>query len=117
RRIWRFPFHFGDWTSPDGSAKDWIAKGPWIGTAYLANSYCILVRIAELLGEHEDAARYRELRAQVVGAYRNVFTDGAGTLTKKEFQTAYVLPLHFGMTEGDETEQMVDNLVRLIDEA
>jgi alpha-L-rhamnosidase len=116
RRIWRYPFHFGDWTSPDGSAREWIAKGRWIGTAYFANSAGIAARIAELLGETADAARFRRLREDIVRAYRNVFTDGAGTL-KKEFQTAYVLPLHFGMTSGEETQRMVDNLVRLIDEA
>lgn len=117
RRIWRYPFHFGDWTSPDGSAKEWVQKGPWIGTAYLANSCGIVAQIAELLGEHDDAPRYRKLRAEIVEAYRAVFTDGNGTLRKKEFQTAYVLPLHFGMTAGAETEQMVENLVRLIRDA
>jgi alpha-L-rhamnosidase len=63
-----------------------------------------------------DATHYRSTRDEVVAAYRNVFTDGAGRL-KNEFQTAYVLPLHFGMTEGAETEAMVDNLVRLIADA
>ncbi|GAA5211805.1 family 78 glycoside hydrolase catalytic domain [Microbacterium kyungheense] len=116
RRIWRFPFHFGDWTSPDGSAKEWIQKGRWIGTAYRANSLGIIAQIAELLGETTDAARYRSTRDEVIAAYRSVFTDGAGRL-KNEFQTAYVLPLHFGMTDGAETEAMVDNLVRLIDDA
>lgn len=113
RHVWQFPFHFGDWTSPDGSAKEWIQKGRWIGTAYRANSLGIVAQIADLLGESADAARYRSQRADVIRAYRRVFTDGAGTL-EKEFQTAYVLPLHFGMTEGAETKAMVDNLVRLI---
>ncbi|GAA1963940.1 alpha-L-rhamnosidase [Agromyces allii] len=116
RNIWQYPFHFGDWTSPDGSAKDWIKKGKWIGTAYFANSCGLVAQIADLLGEHADAARYRAQRDEVVKAYRSVFTDGHGLL-KEEFQTAYVLPLHFGMTEGDETEAMAANLVRLIDEA
>lgn len=116
QRIWRWPFHFGDWTSPDGSAKEWIQKGRWIGTAYLANSAGLVSGIADLLGEREDAARYRQLRAEVTQAYRNIFTNGRGTL-KDEFQTAYVLPLYFGMTSGDETRTMADNLVRLIDES
>ena len=116
RRVWRWPFHFGDWTSPDGSAREWIAKGPWIGTAYFANSCGIVAQIADLLGETADAARFRRLREEVVLAYRDVLTDGHGRV-KKEFQTAYVLPLHFGMTEGAETDAMADNLVRLIDEA
>nr|WP_264292474.1 family 78 glycoside hydrolase catalytic domain [Tessaracoccus defluvii] len=116
RLIWRFPFHFGDWTSPDGSAREWIAKGRWIGTAYFANSCRIVADIADLLGEPEEAARYRALRGRIVSAFRNVFTDGAGTLAK-EFQTAYVLPLRFDMTTGRETTTMAANLLRLIDEA
>lgn len=116
RRIWRFLFHFGDWTAPDTDVKGWLRRGRWVATAYLANSYGIALRIAELLGEDADAARFRREREHVIRAYRNVFTDGAGAL-HTEFQTGYVLPLAFGMTEGAETERMVGNLVRLIDEA
>jgi alpha-L-rhamnosidase len=116
RRIWRFPFHFGDWTAPDGDVKVWLRRGRWVATAYLANSYAIVARIAELLGERADAEDYRRRRAEVVDAYREVFTDGRGTL-KTEFQTGYVLPLAFGMTTGHETEVMADNLTRLIADA
>lgn len=116
RLVWRFPFHFGDWTAPDGSVNDWLARGRWIGTAYFAQSCALVAQIAELLGIPDDAARYRELRARIVRAYRNVFTDGHGRLAR-EFQTGYVLPLHFGMTEGAETSAMVANLVALIEKA
>lgn len=116
RHIWRFLFHFGDWASPVGGVRDWLAKGKWIGTAYFANSCGIVADIAKLLGQPDDAERYRELRARIVDAYRAEFTDGSGTL-KDEFQTGYVLPLHFGMTSGSETSRMSDNLVRLIEEA
>ncbi|MFB7892612.1 family 78 glycoside hydrolase catalytic domain [Microbacterium sp. NPDC056044] len=113
RRIWRFLFHFGDWTAPDGDVKEWIRRGRWVATAYFANSCGIVARIADLLGETVDAQKYRALQAEIVNAYREVFTDGAGTL-KKEFQTGYVLPLAFGMTQGEETNTMASNLVRLI---
>jgi alpha-L-rhamnosidase len=116
RNIWRFPFHFGDWTAPDGDVKQWLARGRWVGTAYYANSCALVARIADLLGAHADARMFRDRRARIVSAYRNVFTDGAGKLKKKEFQTGYVLPLAFGMTAGTETEAMADNLVRLIQE-
>jgi len=116
RRIWRFPFHFGDWTAPDGDVRSWLRRGRWVGTAYLANSYGIVAQIAELLGEYSDAQRYRSLRGEVIAAYREVFTDGRGTL-KTEFQTGYVLPLAFGMSSGEEAATMADNLVRLIDDA
>lgn len=116
RHIWRFPFQFGDWTAPGGTVRDWMRRGRWIATAYFANSSGLLARIADLLGETEDAARYRALRERIVSAYRQVFTDGRGTI-RNGFQTAYVLPLHFGMVAGEERAAMADNLLRLIDEA
>lgn len=116
RRIWRYPFHFGDWTAPDTDVRGWLRRGRWVATAYLAQSYAIVAQIADLLGETGDADRYRRLRDEVVVAYREVFTDGQGTL-KTEFQTGYVLPLAFGMTSAGETAAMTDNLVRLISEA
>ncbi|THF72939.1 alpha-L-rhamnosidase [Cohnella fermenti] len=116
RHVWRFPFHFGDWCAPDETVRQWLKKGKWVGTAYFANSCGLAAEIADLLGYAQDAAHYRKLRKKIIRAYRQVFTDGQGNL-KKEFQTAYVLPLHFGMTEGRETTAMADNLVRLVREA
>lgn len=116
RYIWRFPFHFGDWCAPGENITQWLAKGKWVGTAYFANSCHITAQIADLLGYDNDAAYYRKLRSKIMKAYRKIFTDGKGNL-KKEFQTAYVLPLYFDMTEDGETKQMVKNLVRLIREA
>jgi alpha-L-rhamnosidase len=116
RHIWRFLFHFGDWTAPDGDVKEWLRRGRWVATAYFANSCGIVAQIADLLGKPEDARYYRNLQARIVAAYRSVFTDGDGTL-RDEFQTGYVLPLAFGMTTGAETARMADNLVRLVDAA
>ncbi len=115
RYIWRFPFHFGDWCAPSGTAREWIARGKWIGTAYYYNSCRIAARMADIIGAADDAAEYERLAARIADAYRRVFTDGRGRL-KKEFQTAYTLPLYFGMTEDGETERMADNLIRLIRE-
>lgn len=117
RRIWRFPFHFGDWTAPDTGVRGWLARGKWVGTAYFAHSCGLVAQIADLLGESADADRYRRLRDEAITAYRNVLTDGHGRLRKWEFQTGYVLPLAFGMTAGTETDAMARNLLRLIDDA
>jgi alpha-L-rhamnosidase len=114
--IWRFPFHFGDWCAPEGSAKEWISRGKWIATAYFANSCGIAAQIAEILGYEEDASFYKKMRGKIINAYRKIFTDGAGKL-KDEFQTAYVLPLYFGMSEGAETAAMTKNLARLVRKA
>ncbi|SFE96509.1 alpha-L-rhamnosidase [Trichococcus pasteurii] len=114
--IWQFPFHFGDWAAPEGQVKDWLKKGKWIGTAYFANSCRIMGQIAEVLDRKEDQAYYEALREKIIIAYRKAFTDEKGNL-KQEFQTGYVLPLHFDMVDGKESLQMAANLSRLIREA
>ncbi len=114
RHVWRWPFHFGDWCAPGEDIKAWMGKGKWVATAYHANSLEIVAQVAGILGKPKDAARLRAERDQVVAAYRRAFTNGHGRLTKKEFQTGYVLPIHFGMTEGEESEAMAQNLERLL---
>lgn len=116
RMIWKYPFHFGDWTAPDTTTRGWLNRGPWIATAYFSRSCDVVAQIADLLGYLPEGAHYRALRDRARSAYRNVFTDGSGTLAKP-FQSAYVLPLAFHMTEGEETAAMARNLVSLIDEA
>ncbi len=114
RYIWQWPFHFGDWCAPDGDFMQWVTKAKWVGTAYFANSCGIVAKIARLLDRQEDAAQYEKMRQRIIRAYRKVLTNSCGKL-KREFQTAYVLPLHFGMTESDETVAMADNLTRLLE--
>lgn len=113
RRIWRFPFHFGDWTAPDVGIKEWLYRGRWVATAYWANSCQIVETIATILGETKDINTFRKLRSEIVEAYKKEFTDGKGRL-HHEFQTGYVLPLRFGMTEGAETTAMAAHLSELV---
>lgn len=114
RYIWGMPpFHFGDWCAPGGDFMFWVMRSKWVGTSYFANSCAILAKIAALLGEEQDARYYKKLREKIILAHRKILTDGNGKL-KTEFQTAYTLPLHFGMTEGKETKAMADNLANLL---
>ncbi len=115
RYIWKFLFQFGDWCSPVGGVMDWLKTGKWIATAYWANSCDILAKTATILGYKKDAEKYANRRRKIINAYRDMFTDGKGKL-KKEFQTAYVLPLYFGMTEGEEAKLYAQNLARLVKE-
>ncbi len=123
RHIWRYPFQYGDWCAPQDPpepwpkcVETWMKKGPWIATAYYANSCGIVAKIAEYLGKKEDAVYYRALRRKICNAYRDVFTDGHGKLTE-EFQTGYVLPLYFEMVEGQEATAMADHLAELVADA
>lgn len=117
RYIWHTPaiLHYGDWVSPDvPKMSQWQKRSKWTATASLYNTSSTLSEIAAILGEDKDAQKYKKLSEKVANAYVGVFTDGNGKL-KTEFQTAYVLPLKFGMFDENSTPKAADNLVRLIE--
>lgn len=118
RYIWHTPsvLHFGDWVAPDvKKMSQWQKRSKWTATASLKNTSSLIAKIAEILGETEDAAHYAALGNKVADAYRTVFTDGNGKL-KEEFQTAYVLPLYFEIFQGEEKRRAAENLARLVEE-
>lgn len=118
RYIWHTPsmLHFGDWVAPDvPQMSQWQKRSKWTATASLCHTSGLLSQIAEILGMGRDAAKYQKISEKTADAYCSILTDGNGKL-KEEFQTAYVLPLYFGMFKGRAKEKAVDNLVRLVQE-
>ena len=92
----------------------WQGRAKWTATASLCNTSAHVAKIAGILGENEDAARYRELSAKVADAYCCVLTDGNGRLLN-EFQTAYVLPLYIDMFPTPEIKaRAAANLAELV---
>ena len=117
RYIWHTPatLHFGDWVAPDvPKMSQWQARSKWTATASLQHTSSLVSQIARILGKDDDAERYGTLASRVSAAYEDVFTNGAGKL-KNEFQTAYVLPIHFGMLREKNQAAAVDNLVKLVE--
>lgn len=113
--LWDTPavLNFGDWVAPDlPKMQQWQARGKWTATASLKNTSGLLCEIAKILGKEEDAAYYAALSEKVADAYRSILTDGNGRM-KEEFQTAYVLPLQFGIFQGEERKNAAQNLCRL----
>ena len=118
RYIWHTPatLHFGDWVAPGlPKMSDWQKRSKWTATASLANTSGLLARIAGMLGKTADEEKYSELSKRVSQAYISVFTDGNGKL-KNQFQTAYVLPLAFGMFPEDQRKKAAENLAKLVKE-
>lgn len=106
--------HFGDWVAPDvPKMSQWQGRSKWTATASLANTSRLLSEIAVILGKEDDARIYRKVFKRAAYAYRSILTDGKGRL-KKEFQTAYVLPIYFDMFRGKEKQKAADNLANLV---
>ena len=114
--ILKLPFQFGDWCAPVGSVPDWLAHGPWVGTAYYAHTNDVMSQIAALLQKPQDEKRFSNQRNRIRAAFKKVFTDGHGCM-KEEFQSAYVLALAFDLEEKEENRQvMAERLWTLIQE-
>jgi alpha-L-rhamnosidase len=113
RRIWRLLHHYGDWCAPNVNMWTWMGRGKWTATAAMARSSANLAQIARILGENEDAAYYEKLSKETADAYRSILMDKDCKI-KNEFQTAYVLPLHYNMLNGKDKKKTAKNLVEIV---
>ena len=119
RYIWNdLPaMQFGDWVAPDvPQMGQWQARCKWTGTAAIARSAQITSQVAHILGETEDELFYGELSRKTADAYVTKLMDENGKLIGQEFQTGYVLPLHFNMfTEEEGKKKAAKNLADMIE--
>jgi alpha-L-rhamnosidase len=104
-----------------GRYGDWLAlERPTnlelIGTAYLARSAALFVRMARLLGRHEDAAEVARLADLARRAFRRRFTTASGTLAE-ETQTGYALALGFELLPRAVRSAAAGHLADLIEAA
>jgi len=128
--LWDGTFHWGEWTEPkkrdaEGHLIDPVQDNPmaWfmedkgeVGTAYLYRSAATLGRIAEVLGQPEDAARYTAIAESVRDAWRLAYLRDDGT-TAADTQASYVRALSFGLLPMESRSHAADRLVELIREA
>ena len=66
-----------------------------------------------VLGQEKDAQYYRKLSWETSEAYRELLMEADCTV-KKEFQTAYVLPLYYQMLSKEDKKKTAANLARLV---
>lgn len=116
RYIWKSMnmLHFGDWIAPDvPTMGEWQGRHVYTATAALKYNATIIAKVARVLGKTEDIKKYEKYESKVKEAFIAKLTDGNGK-TKKEFQTSYVLPLHFDIFEGKNKKEGANNLARII---
>ena len=106
---------YGDWLALDGSGKvDGATPKDLIGTAFYAHDVRIMSRVAEILGNSEDAAVFKSLHQEIVQAFVHRFVTPEGLLASGT-QTAYVLALHFDLLPAGLRAAAVQELVRDIE--
>jgi len=106
---------YGDWLALDGGGKtEGITPSDLIGTAFYAHDAGLMAKIAEILGRHDDAKKYQQLRSEIVEAFRRRFITPDG-LVASGTQTAYVLALHFDLIDNATRATTVRELVRHVE--
>jgi len=119
--LWDSGFHFGEWLEPGIAAEDEFARiftmdhGP-IATAYLYRSAQELSQIAALLDDSDTAARYAELAANVLAAWRTEFLDDQGRIIPAT-QANHARALAFGLVPEEHRQRVADDLVALVRDA
>jgi alpha-L-rhamnosidase len=112
--LWDTGFHFGEWLEPDTPPNPDPARDHGIvATAFLFRSATLLSRTAAVLGEHETAATYQDLAAQVLAAWQSEYLDSRGRLSE-ESQGHYVRALAFGLVPAQLAPKTAERLVELI---
>lgn len=122
RYLWNTDFHYGDWLipslvlgNPDASVMMETAYATMgiVAPAYFAFSAKMIGKVAEILGEKEDAAYYRQLYENIRKAFIEEYVHEDGTLDA-DFQGIYVIALKNGLVPEKTRQKMVDHLCDLI---
>jgi alpha-L-rhamnosidase len=118
--LWDTGFHWGEWLEPGGEPSDFpmfIAQDKSdVATAFYAWSTRHAARIAAVLGLDEDAARYTELSAHVVDAWRTEYVSADGRVSPHT-QATLVRALTFELVPDEHRQRVADDLVALVSEA
>jgi hypothetical protein len=76
----------------------------------------LLSEMALLIGEKSDGAYYADLAEQIRIAFNNIFFDTETKVYSTGSQTAYSMPLFFGMVDDSVKSDVVKNLVNSIND-
>jgi len=111
-------FRYGDWLArtadePKGGVAQNNSRAPvpLVGTAgwyYMAD---LVARIADTLGEKDDAAEYRKLADRIRETFIGKFIDRDGRLPTDDDQTAPSLALALGLAPAEHRQTIVRQLV------
>ncbi|MDO4337296.1 MAG: family 78 glycoside hydrolase catalytic domain [Eubacteriales bacterium] len=116
-------FHFGDWLVPSVTNEEGFADGPassfltghTIATAIYADTTEKVGKIAEILGDEQEAEHCRKLSARIREAFEETYLQPDGRL-KQDMQGVYVLALRMKMVSEEHRKGLLDRLVEKIKE-
>lgn len=114
--IWNYKLQFGDWVALDAQEGSYFGATPndLTCTAYYAYSTGLFVKIAQVLGQEEDAVEYKALYDRIVEKFQSTFFHEDGSMTAMT-QTAHIVALAFDLTPEKYRAQTAARLVELLE--
>jgi alpha-L-rhamnosidase len=104
---------YGDWLAVDSSPTNpGLATTPkeLIGTAFWAANASMMSDMAGATGRKADAARYQDLFRSIRAAFNSAYVSADGSIGNGS-QTSYILPICFGLLNGDAAREAGRRLV------
>ena len=115
--LWDGGYHWGEWLEPNAVPDSHMgADHGAVATAFLHHSAGLLARIGRLLGHDTEAARFEELAANALDAWRTEFIGPDGALTP-DTQANHVRALAFDLVPDELRHQTAGRLVELVRQA
>lgn len=113
--LWDWGMQLGDWLDPGSPGHEGGRRtNPYVvATAFLVNSLSIVTRVARILGEIEDEARYNAAWQRTREAFRAHYVTSAGRVMS-DSQTAYAMALRFGLLDEAQREAAGARLNELV---
>jgi alpha-L-rhamnosidase len=114
--IWNYKLQFGDWVALDAAEGSYFGATPndLTCTAYFAYSTGLFVKMAQAIGQPDDAEAYTKLYQKIADKFQRTFFTEDGNLTVKT-QTAHILALYFNLVPEQFRQQTVNGLIHLLD--
>ncbi len=115
--LWQTGFQYGDWLALD---KEESADRTGATDKYMiANAYYIYVtdlvrKTAEVLGEKEEAEKYRKLYDKTLEAFREEYYTATGRIVS-ETQTGAVVSLYFNLAREKDRDRILKTLLTNIE--
>ncbi len=107
--------NYGDWLAIDAvTAPNAPVPCDLVGTAYFAHTTDLMAKIAGVLGNKDDASKFRKLHAEIGEAFRRAYVTPDGRVVG-HCQTAYLLALSFDLLPALLHRQSFAHLVDLIE--
>lgn len=108
----------GDWydLGPEFPGEAQLTPKKVTATSIYFYDISLLSRMAEMIGEKEDAAFYGKLAEEVRISFNNEFLNLKTKVYSTGSQTAYSMPLYFGMVDQNVRGEVVSNLLKSIND-